>query len=109
MVINYLVMVEEKYDLAIVELKKRFPEYSEVRFEICDGELSYWVGSYKSGGSIDMVEMQNVINEILGQKKYVAKLCTHESCYARNDEEAREFINRIKPEFTYIDSINEID
>ena len=88
------------YDLAIKQLKNRFPEYKNVRFELNDGELSYWVSSHRD--SIDMEKLQDVVNEILGQRMYKAELVCYEYCYATSEKEAREFINRIKPKTTYI-------
>lgn len=97
-------MIDNEYVLAIEKLKNKYPEYKDVDFELSDGELSYLVSSY-SKGYIDMSKMQNEINDILGQKKYTAYLVVYDSCYARSEEEAREFINRRKPKNTHIDKI----
>jgi hypothetical protein len=93
----------DDYDLAIEKLKIKFPEYKDVRFELSDGELSYWHSSYKE--NIDMMKMQDEINDILGQKKYQATLISYKTCYARNEEEAEDFIKAIKTKNTLIQKI----
>lgn len=87
-------MIDKDYILAIEELKKRFPEHKEVEFDLNNGELSY--SHNHLSGITDMKKMQSEINEILGQSEYIATLQKYETCYARNEKEAKMFINTLK-------------
>lgn len=94
---------EKEYSLVIEKVKEKFPEAKEEHLEISDGVISY---DYRSQ-RLDIGAMQQYVNELLGQKVFVATYSAELKLYARNKEEAREFLSRqCKPEARFV-SINE--
>ena len=99
-------MSYQKYIEAIDKLKQKHPEYEDSRFEISDGELSVILDSTCKG--IDMMQMQNEVNEILGQKLYSIEFVGYARCWATSENEAREFSRRLVPSAGVPTSIVEI-
>ena len=99
--------VSISYDDGIEELKRRYPEYKEVRFEVWNtGEISYSTSSYHE--SIDMNKIQAEFNEIMGMKEYLIKLKGYERCFARDEKEAKEYAKDVAPTGFSVDTIYEI-
>lgn len=86
-------MHEEKYAEAIAKIIENYPQYKNVKFDICDGEIGYTYANVR----VNINELQQFINEFLGQKVYLLKYSDYVSVYARSEEEAKEFGSRIKP------------
>lgn len=86
-------MFEEEYDDAIDFIKEKYPKYEKVRFTLTDGTLGY---HYTSLCDVDNIEeLQEEVNEFLGQKRYIVECIGTAQVYARDENEAREFAERM--------------
>lgn len=87
-------MYEQKYEEAIDSLKNNHPELKGVKFEICDGVLEYSLGSCPEGIEINMNQMQEKVNQFLGQRKFRVIYTGYKTIYAISEEQVREFAVR---------------
>lgn len=90
-------MYDEKYQEAIDKIKEIYPQFKDVRFTLENGELGYISGAWTLINKININELQQFVNEFLGQKLYRAEYIGYINVYARSEEEAKDFTNGIKP------------
>lgn len=90
-------MYDEKYQEAIDKIKEIYPQFKDVRFTLENGELGYISGAWTLINKINISELQQFVNNFLGQKSYRAEYVGYVNVYARSEEEAKEFTNDIKP------------
>ena len=101
-------MYEEKYQEAIDKLKEVYPQFKDVKFDICNGELGYISDVWSLVEQININELQQFVNSFLGQKVYRAEYIGYIDVYARSEDEAKEFTKDIKPKSSRI-KVNETD
>lgn len=87
-------MYEEKYDEAINKIKEVYPHLKDARFEISNGELSWFMDSRFD---VDINELQKFVNDFLDQKVYRVEYSGYVDVYARSEDEAKEFTEHLKP------------
>jgi hypothetical protein len=88
-------MEDQQYQKAIDKIKEEHPQFKDLRFEICNGELSYFVDSRYPRPN--MIELQKFVNSFLGQKVYRTEWVSYIDVYARSEEEAKLFTKYINP------------
>jgi hypothetical protein len=102
-------MYDEKYQEAIDKIKEIYPQFKDVRFTLENGELGYISGAWTLINKININELQQFVNNFLGQKSYRAEYVGYVNVYARSEEEAKEFTNDIKPNVVSRIKIIQID
>jgi len=94
------------YDEAIEKFKEKFKKElknTKGRFWIESGEL--W---YEGWACPDMNGYQQFINEILGQKTYRATYTGYKEVYAKDEEEARIFLEYTKRPTPFLTKVTEV-
>lgn len=99
-------MIDEQYQKAIDKIKEEYPQFKDLRFEICNGVLSYIMDSRYP--QPNMNELQKFVNSFLGQKVFRTEWIAYVDVYARSEEEAKEFTNYDRPRATRI-KVNQTD